>query len=77
MAYRIEFAALVKSQLYTLSARERAMVFDAIERQLVREPLMETRNRKPLWPNPVAPWELRVGVKRGGVLRIGGQEIEL
>lgn len=23
--------------------------------------LVETRNRKPLRPNPIAPWELRVG----------------
>ena len=28
------------------------------------EPLKETRNRKPLRPNPVAPWELRVGELR-------------
>ena len=37
------------------------MVLDAIERQLVSEPLKESRNRKPLRPNPIAPWELRVG----------------
>jgi hypothetical protein len=29
--------------------------------QLANQPLVETRNRKPLRPNPVAPWELRVG----------------
>lgn len=34
---------------------------DAIEGQLHHEPLTETRHRKPLRPNPVAPWELRVG----------------
>ena len=39
-------------------------MLDAIERQLVREPLIETRNRKPLRPNPLAPWELRVGELR-------------
>jgi mRNA-degrading endonuclease RelE of RelBE toxin-antitoxin system len=26
--------------------------------------LTETRNRKPLRPNPIAPWELRVGELR-------------
>jgi mRNA-degrading endonuclease RelE of RelBE toxin-antitoxin system len=36
-------------------------VLVAIERQLTHEPLRETRNQKPLRPNPVAPWELRVG----------------
>jgi hypothetical protein len=36
-------------------------VLDAIEEQLAHEPLVETRNRKLLRPNPLAPWELRVG----------------
>lgn len=61
MPYRIEFAASVKSQLQALTAHQRATVLDAIESQLVHEPLVETRNRKLLRPNPVAPWELRVG----------------
>lgn len=36
-------------------------MLEAIETQLVHEPLVETRNRKLLRPNPIAPWELRVG----------------
>ena len=47
-----------------LTARERSTVMDAIKRQLLHEPLAETRNRKPLRPNPIAPWELRVGKLR-------------
>jgi len=39
-------------------------VLDAIGRQLLHEPLTETRHRKPLRPNPVAPWERRVGQLR-------------
>jgi hypothetical protein len=31
---------------------------------LAYEPLVETRQRKPLRPNPLAPWELRVGSLR-------------
>lgn len=34
------------------------------EMQLRDEPLRETRNRKLLRPNPLAPWELRVGPLR-------------
>jgi mRNA-degrading endonuclease RelE of RelBE toxin-antitoxin system len=64
MTYRIEFAAMVKVHLRALTARERTMVFDAIERQLVHEPLVATRNRKPLDTNPIAPWELRIGALR-------------
>ena len=25
------------------------------------EPIVETRNRKPMRPNPIADWELRIG----------------
>ncbi len=52
------------SQLRELTANERARVLDAVEEQLASEPLRETRHRKPLRPNPVAPWELRVGALR-------------
>ncbi len=34
---------------------------DTVERQLTRQPSLETRNRRPMRPNPVAPWELRIG----------------
>lgn len=61
MAYSVEFAESVKEQLQALPARQRALLLDSIEQQLVHEPLTETRNRKPLRPNPIAPWELRVG----------------
>ena len=61
MAYEVKFAASVKRQLQDLPAHERALVLEAVEIQLVHEPLVETTNRKPLRPNPVAPWELRVG----------------
>lgn len=61
MTYEIEFAESVKSQLRQLTARSRSLVLAAIEAQLLHEPLRETRNRKPLRPNPLAPWELRVG----------------
>jgi len=37
------------------------VVVSAIELQLVHQPTIVTRNRKPLRPNPVAPWVLRVG----------------
>ena len=37
---------------------------DAVDEQLTHEPTAETRNRKPMRPNPLAPWELRVGELR-------------
>ena len=64
MAYEIEFAESVQTHFRALTARQRATVLDTIERQLLHEPLKETRHRKPLRPNPIAPWELRVGPLR-------------
>ena len=64
MAYEIAFAESVQAQFRILTARERATVLDTIDRQLLHEPLKETRQRKPLRPNPIAPWELRIGQLR-------------
>lgn len=64
MAYEIEFAESVAGQLRVLTAADRARVLDAVARQLGHAPLAETRNRKPLRPNPIAPWELRIGSLR-------------
>lgn len=47
-----------------MTARQRSIVFNAVDEQLVHEPYVETRNRKPMRPNPVAPWELRIGPLR-------------
>ena len=52
MPYTVEFAQSVERHLRVLTARERKTVLDAIRRQLLHEPLKETRHRKPLRPNP-------------------------
>ncbi|TMB40227.1 MAG: type II toxin-antitoxin system RelE/ParE family toxin [Deltaproteobacteria bacterium] len=64
MAYAIQFAESVTDHFGCLTASERTKVLGAIVRQLMHQPLVETRNRKPLRPNPLAPWELRVGALR-------------
>jgi len=61
VVYRIEYSPAIDQHLRVLTARQRAMVFDAVDEQLSQQPAVETRNRKPMRPNPVAPWELRVG----------------
>jgi mRNA-degrading endonuclease RelE of RelBE toxin-antitoxin system len=60
LAYRIEYSPETDGHLRALTARQRSLVFNAIDDQLTQEPGVETRNRKPMRPNPVAPWELRV-----------------
>ena len=61
MAYRIEHSPDVEEHLGALTARQRSIVFDAVDEQLAHQPAVETRNRKPMRPNPIAPWELRIG----------------
>ena len=64
MAYKIEYSPEAEDHLRALTARQRAIVLDTVDRQLMREPLVETKNRKPMRPNPLASWELRIGKLR-------------
>ncbi len=47
-----------------LTPRQQSTLLEAVERRLADSPAIETRNRKPMRPNPVAPWELRIGSLR-------------
>ncbi len=60
MPFQISFAPQVREHLRSLSAHDQQVVLDEIERQLSYEPTVETRHRKRLRPNPVAPWQLSV-----------------
>jgi mRNA-degrading endonuclease RelE of RelBE toxin-antitoxin system len=63
VAYRIRFAEQADEQIGDLTAYRRAHLLDAIEKQLLHEPSVETRNRKPMQQDKkpfIAPWELRV-----------------
>jgi len=51
----------VEGHFHALTTRQQLIVLDGVERQLKHQPLLETRNRKPMRPNPVAPWEMRLG----------------
>jgi mRNA-degrading endonuclease RelE of RelBE toxin-antitoxin system len=64
LTYRIEYSPATDEHLGVLTARQRSVVFDAVDEQLTHEPAVETRNRKPMRPNPSAPWELRIGELR-------------
>jgi mRNA-degrading endonuclease RelE of RelBE toxin-antitoxin system len=61
MPYEIIFEPDAVDHLRSLSGRARATVLDGVEKQLSYEPEVETRRRKRLRPNPLAPWELRIG----------------
>jgi mRNA-degrading endonuclease RelE of RelBE toxin-antitoxin system len=59
--YRIEYSPPSREHLAALTARERATVIDAVDVQLAHDPRLVTRNRKPLQPNPLSRFELRIG----------------
>ncbi len=61
VVYRIAYSPAAEEHLRTLTARKRAIIFDSVDEQLAHQPAVETRNRKPMRPNPIAPWELRIG----------------
>jgi hypothetical protein len=60
----IEYSPAAEEHLGFLAARQQRIVIDSVDRQLLNEPTLETRNRKPMRPNPVAPWELCIGCLR-------------
>ena len=64
LAYRIEYSPETDQHLRVLTARQRSIVFDAVDEQLAHQPTVETRNRRPMRRNPLAPWELRIGELR-------------
>ncbi len=67
MAYAIGFSPSARNDMKALTARQRGIVLDAMKRQLLYEPDVATRQRKPMTadkPGFTAPWELRVGELR-------------
>jgi mRNA-degrading endonuclease RelE of RelBE toxin-antitoxin system len=60
LPYGILYSPDTEDHLRELTARQRAVVLDTVERQLRYQPKVETRNRKPMRPNLLAPWELRI-----------------
>jgi mRNA-degrading endonuclease RelE of RelBE toxin-antitoxin system len=59
--YRLVYSPEAIDHLKQLTAHQRSIVLDTVEKQLKHQPLEETRNRKPMRPNPLAQWELRAG----------------
>lgn len=60
-AFLIELTEEAKEDLLYFAASQRKALISEIRTQLSHQPLVATRNRKPLRLNPIAPWELRIG----------------
>jgi mRNA-degrading endonuclease RelE of RelBE toxin-antitoxin system len=64
VAFVIEYSPDTERHLQALTVRTRSTILDGVDEQLSHEADVETKNRKPMRPNPVAPWELRIGELR-------------
>jgi mRNA-degrading endonuclease RelE of RelBE toxin-antitoxin system len=59
--YQIELTEEAKEDVYYYDAFERKIIVSGIRDQLSDQPDVETKNRKPLRENKLAPWEVRIG----------------
>ena len=59
--FDIELTESASEDLRFLRKSDRRHIVAEIERHLSFEPLVPTLRRKPLRPNLLAPWELRIG----------------
>jgi mRNA-degrading endonuclease RelE of RelBE toxin-antitoxin system len=61
MVFEILYSPEAVDHLAALTKYEQIFVVDQVDQQLSHQPLLPTRKRKVLRPNPIAPWELRLG----------------
>jgi mRNA-degrading endonuclease RelE of RelBE toxin-antitoxin system len=61
LRYGIEFSPDAEDHLRALTARNRVIVLDSVDKQLSYQATVETKHKKLMRPNPLAPWELRIG----------------
>lgn len=61
MPFRIDYAPGTEEHLRYLTSAQQSLAQDHILEQLTQDHTVETRNRKPLRPNDLATWELRIG----------------
>ena len=62
--FELIFTESAIEDLRYLSKADQNLILDTVEQQLLQEPLTVTRNRKPLRPNDISAWELRIGQHR-------------
>jgi mRNA-degrading endonuclease RelE of RelBE toxin-antitoxin system len=64
MEFDVELAPSADEDLDYYQVREQRVILDAIEEFLELDADVQTKKRKRLRPNPLAPWELRIGNHR-------------
>ncbi len=61
MRFEVRFVPSADEDLDYYQAREQRIILDAVGKFLEADADVETRRRKQFRPNPLAPWELRIG----------------
>ena len=61
MVFTIVYSPEAVDHLAALPKTTQTLVVDEVDKRLARQPTLPTRRRKLLRPNPIAPWELRLG----------------
>jgi mRNA interferase RelE/StbE len=64
MVFEVRFVPSADEDLGHYGAREQAIILDAIATFLGSDANLGSKRRKRLRPNPLAPWELRIGEYR-------------
>ena len=62
--FEVKFTSSALDDIAPFKKCERKTILDGIDKQLVYEPHVETRNRKRLRPNRTSEWEVRIGKYR-------------
>ena len=62
--HRIDYTDDALEDINFLKPYVQRLILDTVDLQLIYEPTVETRNRKHLADNPLATWELRIGIHR-------------
>ena len=60
MKFVINFTPNAFEHLRDYKKSEQRIIVSAIKKQLINEPLIKTKNRKPLRATPISRWELRI-----------------
>jgi mRNA-degrading endonuclease RelE of RelBE toxin-antitoxin system len=61
MRFRIEFTSSAERDIDYFRKGEQKIIFSGIREYLSEDATIETKRKKQLRPNPLAPWELRIG----------------
>jgi len=61
MKFEVSLVTSAEGDLDVYTTREQRIILDAISRYLELDADVQTRRRKQLRSNPMAPWELRIG----------------